>query len=150
MLKFNKLWAVRGVLAWLAAIMLAASPLAAQAAEPLKYKVLIQVSDDSVERLMAALNAAKFVQEEYGAPNVAVAIVVFGPGVQTLKHYAPIPVGDRVRQAKANGVRIVICDYSMRAAKLRPSDMLRDVSFVRSGVTEIIEKQQQGWAYLHP
>lgn len=148
--KSNKSIAARGVRAWLMALMLVTAAFAAQAAEQLKYKVLIQVSEDSVERLMEALNAAKFVQEEYGAPNVSLVILVFGPGVQTLKHYAPIPVGDRVRQAKANGVRIAICDYSMRMAKLRPSDMLRDVSFVRSGVGEIIEKQQQGWVYLHP
>ncbi len=132
------------------AFLMAATSFAVPAAEQLKYKVLLQVSDDSMERLMAALNAAKFIQEEYGAPQVAVSIVVFGFGVQTMKQYAPIPVADRVRQAKANGIRIVICDRSMRAAKLRPSDMLRDVSYVRSGVTEIIEKQQQGWTYLHP
>ena len=135
---------------WLFAVALSMTALAAQAAEQLKYKVLIQVSEDSVERLMAALNAAKFVQQEYGAPNVGVEIVVFGPGVQTLKYYAPIPVADRVKQAKANGVQISICDYSMRAAKLRPSDMLRDVSFVRSGIGEIIEKQTQGWVYVRP
>lgn len=121
-----------------------------QAAEQLKYKVLLQVSEDSVERLMAALNAAKFVQQEYGAPNVSIEIVVFGAGVQTLKYYAPIPVGDRVKIAKANGVRIAVCDYSMRAAKLRPSEMMREVSFVRSGIGEVIEKQQQGWVYIHP
>lgn len=138
------------VLAWGVCIVLAAAGFSAQAAEQLKYKVLIQVSDDSVERLMASLNAAKFLQEEYGAPNVAVSIVVYGPGVQTLKHYAPIPVGDRVRRAKANGVRIALCEESMRAAKLRPSDMLRELSYVRSGVAEIVEKQQRGWVYLHP
>ncbi len=135
---------------WLTAAIFTLSALHAQSAEQLKHKVLIQVSEDSVERLMAALNAAKFVQEEYGAPNVSVALVVIGPGVQTLKYYAPIPIADRVKQAKANGIRIVLCDYSMRAAKLRPSDMLREVSFVRSGVAEIIEKQHQGWAYLKP
>jgi intracellular sulfur oxidation DsrE/DsrF family protein len=140
----------RSVFAWGAAFLLATTCLVPQAAEQLKYKVLIQVSDDSVERLMTALNAAKFIQGEYGAPNVAVSIVVFGSGVQTLKYYAPMPVADRVRQAKANGVRVVICDYSLRAAKLRPSDMLPEVSFVRSGVAEIIEKQQQGWVYFQP
>ena len=140
----------RSIGAWLLAAILALSSFGAQAAEQLKYKVLIQVSEDSVERLMAALNAAKLVQEEYGAPNVSISLVVFGAGVQTLKYYAPIPVADRAREAKANGVRIAVCDHSMRAAKLRPSDMLREVSFVRSGVGEIIEKQQQGWVYLRP
>jgi uncharacterized protein len=135
---------------WMLAVVFALTTFSAQAAEQLKYKVLIQVSEDSVEKLMLALNAAKYVQKEYGPPNVAVEIVVYGPGVQTLKHYAPIPVPDRVRQAKYNGVRIAICDESMHAAKLRASDMLQDVSYVKSGVGEIMEKQQQGWAYIRP
>lgn len=131
-------------------MLLACAIVPAHAAEELKYRLLIQVSEDSVEKLMLALNAARYVQEEYGPPNVAVELVVYGPGVQTLKYYSPIPVADRVRQAKYNGVRIVVCDYSMRKAKLRPSDMLRDVSYVKSGVGEIMEKEQQGWVYVRP
>lgn len=135
---------------YLLAILFLASLAAAQAAEQIKYNVVIQVSEDSVERLMLALNTAKYIQQEYGAANVNVEVVAYGPGVQTLKFYAPIPVADRIRQAKYNGIKIAVCDQSMRAAKLRPSDMLRDVSFVRSGATEIIEKTHQGWAYLRP
>lgn len=135
---------------WLIALILSLNSLSAVAAEQVKHRLLIQVSEDSVERLMAALNAAKFVQDQYGAPNVEIEIVVFGPGVQTLKYYAPKPVPDRVKQEKYNGIRIVACDYSMRAAKLRPSDMLREVSYVPSGVVEIMEKEQLGWSYIRP
>jgi intracellular sulfur oxidation DsrE/DsrF family protein len=120
------------------------------AAEQIKYQLLLQVSEDSVEKLMMALNTAKFVQQEFGAPNVNVEIVVFGPGVQTLKYYAPIPVADRVREAKYNGIRIVACDYSMKAAKLKPAQMLREVVFVKSGAVEMMEKQSQGWQYIRP
>ena len=135
---------------WLMAMILSLASLSAVAAEQVKHRLLIQVSEDSVERLMAALNAAKFVQEQYGAPNVEIEIVVFGPGVQTLKYYAPKPVPDRVKQEKYNGIRILVCDYSMRAAKLRPSDMLREISYVPSGVVEIMEKEQLGWSYIRP
>lgn len=129
---------------------LAFMSIGAHAAEEVKNRLLIQVSEDSVERLSAALNAAKFVQAQYGAPNVEIEIVVFGPGVQTLKYYAPKPIPERVKQEKYNGIRIVVCDYSMRAANLRPSDMLRDVSYVPSGVVEIMEKQKLGWSYIRP
>ena len=129
---------------------LAFMSISAHAAEEVKNRLLIQVSEDSVERLSAALNAAKFVQAQYGAPNVEIEIVVFGPGVQTLKYYAPKPIPERVKQEKYNGIRIVVCDYSMRAANLRPSDMLRDVSYVPSGVVEIMEKQKLGWSYIRP
>ncbi len=135
---------------WLFALWLAGASLVSHAAEQVKEHLLIQVSEDSIERLNAALNAAKFVQAQYGAPNVEIEIVVFGPGVQTVKYYAPKPLPERVKQEKYNGIRIVVCDYSMRAAKLRPSDMLRDVSYVPSGVVEIMEKQKLGWSYVRP
>ena len=131
-------------------MMLALSAFSAHAAEQLKYKLLIQVSEDSVEKMMTALNVAKHVQNEYGSPNVAIEIVVYGPGVQTLKYYAPIPIADRVKEAKYNGVQIYVCNYSMHAAKLRPSDMLREVNYIPSGVGEIMEKEQQGWVYVRP
>lgn len=134
----------------LLAIFLTLSNISAFGAEQVKQHLLIQVSEDSIEQLMAALNAAKFVQEQYGAPNIDIEIVVFGPGVQTLKYYAPKPIPERVKQEKYNGIRILVCDYSMRAAKLRPSDMLREVSYVPSGVVEIMEKQKLGWAYIRP
>lgn len=135
---------------WLVAILLSLASMNAMAVEQVKHRLLIQVSEDSIERLMAALNAAKFVQAQYGAPNVEIEIVVYGPGVQTLKYYAPRPIPDRVKQEKYNGIRILVCDYSMRAAKLRPSDMLREVSYVPSGVVEIMEKEQLGWTYIQP
>jgi hypothetical protein len=138
------------VKSWLLVLFLVSANLVAHAAEQVKQHLLIQVSEDSVERLSAALNAAKFVQAQYGAPNVEIEIVIFGPGVQTVKYYAPKPIPERVKQEKYNGIRIVVCDYSMRAAKLRPSDMLRDVSYVPSGVVEIMEKEKLGWSYVRP
>ena len=135
---------------WLLAVLLSLVSVHAFAAEQVKHRLILQVSDDSLERLMAALNAAKFVQDQYGAPNVEIEIVVFGPGVQTLKYYAPRPIPAIVKQEKYNGVRILVCDYSMRLAKLRPSDMLREISFVPSGIDEIMEKEQLGWVYIKP
>ncbi len=123
---------------------------AAMAVEQVKYRLVLQVSEDSVDRLMVALNNAKHVQEEFGAENVEIEIVVFSAGVQTLKYYAPIPVADRVKEAKYEGIRIAVCDYSMRAAKLKPSDMLQEVTYVPSGVVEIMEKVHDGWVYVRP
>ncbi len=134
----------------LAVLLLAFLSAPVWAAEQVKYRLLLQVSEDNVDRMMTALNIAKHVQNEFKAPNVNVEIVVLGGGIQTLKYYAPIPIADRVREAKYNGVRIVVCDYSMKAAKLKPSQMLQDVSYVPSGVVEIMEKASEGWIYVRP
>ncbi len=120
------------------------------AAELVKYRVVFQVSEDSVDKLNLALNSAKNLQELFGPANIEIEIIAFGGGVQTLKHYAPIPIADKVKEAKYAGVRIVACENSMREAKLRPADMLTEIRYVEAGVAEIIEKQQEGWNYIRP
>ena len=120
------------------------------AAEAPRYKLLLQVSEDSVDKLNLALNNAKNAQTAFGPENIEIEIVVFGGGVQTVKYYAPFPIPDKIKQATYSGVRIVVCENAMRAAELRPSDMLQEVRYVPSGVAEIVEKHTEGWTYVRP
>ena len=122
----------------------------AVAAEQVKYRVLIQVDEDSIDKMNSALNSARNIQHVFGPENIEVEIVVYGDGVKTLKYYAPIPIADRVKEVTTEGVRIVACEIAMRTHKLRPSDMLEQVRYVQSGVAEIIEKQTEGWSYIRP
>jgi len=59
-------------------------------------------------------------------------------------------VGNRVDEAIAAGVKVVACENTMRAQKLTQTDMLNKISYVQAGVVEIMQKQQQGWAYIRP
>jgi intracellular sulfur oxidation DsrE/DsrF family protein len=135
---------------WLLALSLCLFTFSGFAAEQVKYRLLLQVSENSVDKLNLALNNAYNAQMAFGPENIEIEIVVFGGGVNTLKYYAPIPIADKVKQAKYAGVRIVVCDNTMRAFKLRPSDMLPEVRYVESGVAELIEKQTEGWSYVRP
>ena len=60
------------------------------AAEAPRYKLLLQVSEDSVDKLNLALNNPKNAQNAFGTENIE--IVVFGGGIQTLKYCTPTPV----------------------------------------------------------
>ncbi len=120
------------------------------AAEQLKYRLLLQVSEDSVDKLNTALNNARSALAAFGPENVDVEIVVYGAGVQTLKYYAPIPIADKVKEVTTEGVRIIVSENSMRRAKLRPADMLEQVRYVPSGIVELVEKQTLGWSYVRP
>jgi len=119
-------------------------------AEQLKYRLLLQVSEDSVDKLNMALNNARSALEAFGPESVDIEIVVYGAGVQTLKYYAPIPIADKVREVTTEGVRIVVSENSLRRAKLRPADMLEQVRYVPSGIVELVEKQTLGWSYVRP
>ena len=49
-----------------------------------------------------------------------------------------------------SGIKINACQNTLKAMKLTEKDIYPSVGFVPSGVVEIMQKQQQGWAYLKP
>lgn len=111
-------------------------------------RVVMQVSDADTGKWNLALNNARNLQSDLGAKNIEIEIVAYGPGIGMLK--LDSVVGNRVGEALAGGVRIIACENTMRGQKLARSDMLDGVGYVDAGVVEIIQRQQQGWAYLRP
>jgi intracellular sulfur oxidation DsrE/DsrF family protein len=133
----------------LAAASLALLPAATCAQQPAaKNRVVMQVSDNDPGKWNLALNNARNLQADLGAGNVEIEIVAYGPGIGMLKHDSV--VGNRVGEALASGVRVEGCENTMRGQKLAKTDMLNGIGYVPAGVVEIMQKQQQGWAYLRP
>ncbi len=131
----------------LAAMIAFAVPTHAQQAS-VRGRVVMQVSDNDPSKWNLALNNAKNIQTDLGAPNVDIEIVAYGPGINMLK--ADSVVGNRVDEAIGAGVKVVACENTMRNQKLGKEDMLPKVGYVSAGVVELMQKQQQGWAYITP
>jgi len=126
-----------------------AMPAAAQAPQAsVRPKVVLQVSDADPAKWSLALNNAKNVQTDLGAANVDIELVAYGPGIGMLK--ADSIVGNRVDEAIAAGVKVVACENTMKNQRLTQADMLNKIGYVQAGVVEIMQRQQQGWAYIRP
>jgi hypothetical protein len=121
---------------------------AAAQAIPQRNRVVIQVSDGDATKWNLALNNARNLQTDLGAANVQIEIVVYGPGIDMLK--LDSPVGTRITEAKDAGVTILACENTMKGQKLARDDMLPGIGYVGAGVVEIMQRQQDGWAYLRP
>jgi len=126
----------------------AAVPAALAQPAATRNRVVIQVSDNDPAKWNLALNNARNLQADLGASNVDVEIVAYGPGIGMLK--SDSVVGTRIAEALGAGVKVVACDNTMRGQKLGKDDMLAGVGYVGAGVVEIMQRQQQGWAYLRP
>jgi intracellular sulfur oxidation DsrE/DsrF family protein len=129
--------AVSTATALAAGLLPAAAP--AQSAAPAavagrKNKVVFQVSDNDPGKWGLALNNAHNVMTDLGEDTVDIEIVVYGPGIATLKA----------------GVKVVACENTMKAQQLTYKDMLPDIGYVPAGVVELMQKQQQGYAYIRP
>jgi uncharacterized protein len=121
---------------------------AAQAAATPKNRIVMQVSDADPGKWNLALNNAHNLQADLGASNVAIEIVAYGPGIGMLK--AESVVANRIGEALGQGVKFEACENTMRGQKLTKADMVGGIDYVSAGVVEIMQKQQQGWAYLRP
>ena len=112
------------------------------------HKVVIQVSDDQPAKWTLALNNARNLQQDLGAGQVAVEIVVYGPGIGMLK--ADSVAGNRVAEALGAGVSVIACENTMRGQKLGRDDMLTGIGYASAGVVRLMQRQQQGYAYIRP
>ena len=113
-----------------------------------KHRVIFQVSDNDPRKWNLALNNVKNIQQDLGRDNVDIELVAYGPGLSMLK--LDSEVASRVGDALAQGVKIMACENTMTNTKTTRADMLPNIGYVKAGVVELMEKQQQGYAYIRP
>ena len=118
------------------------------AAASVRPKVIFQVSDNDPAKWNLALNNAKNIQHDLGKDNVDIELVAYGPGLNMLKLESA--VSGRVADATGQGVKIMACENTMTNTRTTRADMLPNIGYVKAGVVELMEKQQQGWAYIRP
>lgn len=112
------------------------------------HRLVMQVSDDDPKKWNLTLINARNVQREVGAQNVAIEIVVYGPAIEMLRIESE--VGPGVDEAIKSGIKLVACENTMHGLHLTPADMLPDIGYTRTGVAYLMEKQEQGYAYVRP
>jgi len=118
----------------------------ADAAAPVSYKVVFQVSDADPGKWQMTLNNVRNAQAELGQDKVQVEIVAYGPGIAMLK--ADSEVAARLVEAAQAGTAVLACENSMRGFKLARTQMAGPVAYVPSGVAHLIRRQAEGYAYI--
>jgi len=113
-----------------------------------KQKVVFQVSDADPAKWNLALNNARNVQQDLGKNNVQIEIVAYGPGLGMLK--ADSKVADRLAQALDDDVGLLACENTMTSTHVSRDQMYGGIAYVKAGVTHIMKRQQEGWAYIRP
>jgi intracellular sulfur oxidation DsrE/DsrF family protein len=127
----------------------AAAPALAQQKKPAaKHRVIFQVSDNDPGRWNLALSNARNVQADLGAQNVQIEIVAYGPGLNMLK--AETAVAGGLAAALDTNVGLIACENTMQNNKVARDEMYGGIKYVQAGVTHIMRRQSEGWAYIRP
>ena len=110
--------------------------------------MIFSVTDNDKGKWNLVINNAAAVQRNVGPKDIDVEVVVWGPGINMLKLESV--VGNRIDELIAKGIKVVACETTMHEMKITPQDMLASAGYVPGGVIELMQKQQQGWAYIRP
>src|SRR3954469_20868462 len=138
----------RSLLALLGLGAAAVPALAQQKKSAAKHRVIFQVSDNDPGRWNLALNNARNVQTDLGKDNVQIEIVAYGPGIEMLKAESKVAGG--LAGALDSSVGLIACENTMENTKVARDDMYAGISYVQAGVTHIMKRQQERWAYIRP
>ena len=113
-----------------------------------QYKVVIQSSTGTAANQKLVLNNASNLIKALGPDKIAIDIVAFGPGLRLLfknnvnaKHIADLA---------AQGVHFKACHNTMDAMHKTKADLNPVAQVVPAGVLWVIQREEQGWAYVRP
>ena len=125
------------------------------AAEP-AHKVVIHVDENDAKRMNLALNNAANVSKYYRSKDeeVEIEIVTYGPGLHMLRADTS-PVKDRIVPFAASyeNISFRACGNTMNAMTRKEGKkppLLDIAESVPSGVVHLIQRQEEGWAYVRP
>ncbi|MNY31846.1 DsrE/DsrF-like family protein [compost metagenome] len=80
--------------------------------------------------------------------KLEVELIVFGDGVALYNKNSPYM--DKLKDLMSKGVLLAQCENTLKERNIDKSTLYDFISYVPSGNGEIIIRQQQGWAVIHP
>ena len=116
------------------------------------HKIVYQLNRHEPEYQEAIFNSISAMLKKY-VDDVAIAVVVWGPGIHLLAKRPQRDVPEILQQrarsmAQAYGVRFIACGNTMHTVGWTADDMLDFATVEEVGAAAVMELQERGYAYL--
>ncbi len=115
-----------------------------------KWKVVFHVDWDQEERLLMALENIKNLFKEIQPQQCSVQIVANGKAVNLFRKDRAVKYASEMEELHKLGVRYKACRNAMARNHLEKADLLEVCEVVPAGILELINLQQEGFAYVKP
>lgn len=113
------------------------------------YKALYVLNNGEEKKINSTLRNIKNALEDPRLKGkLELELIVFGDGVAVYHKNSSYEPALKLLQSK--GVILAQCENTLKERKIDKSELFDFISFVPSGNGEIIIRQQQGWAVVHP
>ncbi len=135
---------------------MALAPPEAAVAAGAEHKLALQVSDNDIDKMNAALNVAANVSRLYAerGDTVQIEIVAFNAGLHMLRSDTS-PVKDRLKSFAGSmpNVAFRACGNTLEAMTKReakPISIVETATIVPAGVVTLMELSEKGWTIVRP
>ena len=128
-----------------------ANPAEFQGAKATKdhYQVVYQLNSDNENSIKGTLkNIQNALDDARLKGKLDVELVVHGSGVAVYQKDKPYE--EQLRALQQRGVILAMCENTIRERKISRDALFPFISYVPSGNGELIIRQQEGWAIMHP
>ncbi|MDH5229187.1 MAG: DsrE family protein [Gammaproteobacteria bacterium] len=119
--------------------------------DPVENNVVYQFNKADEEYHKAVLFSVGAMLRKYG-DNIKIVVTCIGPGLHILAKNPKRPVSAETKQRVSSlaqyGVEFHACGNTMKSLKWEEKDMLDFASIVEVGAADLMELQQQGFAYI--
>lgn len=113
------------------------------------YKALYVLNNGDEKKINSLLRNIKNAMEDPRLKGkLEIELIVFGDGVVLYDKNSVYQ--EKLRDLKSRGVLLAQCENTLLERKIDKSTLYDFVNFVPSGNGEMIIRQQQGWALIHP
>ncbi len=109
------------------------------------HRIVFQITSPDTAAYRALARQIVHVLE--GWPKAQIEVVAHNKGIALLVKQKT-NVAAELEALQARGVQFVACEQTLKQQKLEKSDILPLAGFVPRGLLEIVEKQEQDWAYI--
>jgi intracellular sulfur oxidation DsrE/DsrF family protein len=111
-------------------------------------RVVVHVDEASVDRQHLALGNVANLLDDIDAAGVQVEIVFNGPAISALTVESALAAD--LSALRARGVGLLACTNSMVSAGLSNEDLMIGVTIIPAGISHLVRRQHEGWAYVRP
>ena len=119
----------------------------ATAADTKKHRAVFDLTADTPERWDAALRNVENLRKVMEPEHVEAQLVVHGKAYPLLQR-TNAEMEERLRGLQAGGVRLSLCQNTMKRFNVAKESLFPFVDTVDAAVAELVRKQEAGWAYL--
>ena len=115
-----------------------------------RHRVVMHLNsgDEKVQR--GAVNNIRHLYQELGRDRLKLELGVHGAGLALLTRKTTA-LGQELAQLKTEyGVEYTACSNTMKAMKVTRDDLIDEVGDTVPAMVRLMERQEQGWAYIKP